>query len=116
VGSEKDKRKHTRLAIKIPAKLTFGNNCSVEGMTHNLSFGGAYIALRDSADAHSGDACQLCLVLQGGPDPIEIQLTCEVVHVIDTGLGIRFLLSVSDDQQFRRPGKITGRTQPQSRA
>jgi len=91
MGSEKDKRKHTRLAIKIPAKLTFGNDCAVEGMTHNLSFGGAYIALRDSADAHSGDACQLSLVLQGGPDPIEIQLTCEVVHVIGTGLGIRFL-------------------------
>jgi len=91
MGSERDKRKHTRLTIEVPAKVVLGNGCTLEGVTRNISFGGVYIAFADGIDTHTGDACQLSLVLQGGPDPIEIQLKCEVIHATANGLGIRFL-------------------------
>jgi len=102
VPSVTEDRKHTRLVIELPVKLSRENRGSVDGMTRNISFGGVYVVLGERVDTCSGDACQLRLVLQGEPEPIEIQLKCKVVHASGTGLGLKFLgIDASDYQDFQ---------------
>ena len=100
--SVSEDRKHTRLVIEVPARLNWGNHGSADGVTGNISFGGVYVVLQNRIDVRAGDTCQLHLVLQGEPEPIEIQLECNIVHISATGLGLKFLgIDAANYQDFR---------------
>lgn len=78
-----ERRKHKRLALQLKGKLKCGNDLSFEGVTKNISFGGAFIKLDGVPEVKKDD--YFSLVLLG-----RVEFTCRVIHSNPEGIGLVF--------------------------
>lgn len=98
----KAKRKNTRYHIELVATIILSDKSTFKGRTKNLSFGGAYLYCVDSISVPEGETCFLELSLEGSPHPTTIKLYCNIIHVDDTGLGLKFInIDIFDYEQFK---------------
>jgi len=87
-----EKRKHTRLQIKVDTKLTLPDGSAIKGETIDISFGGAFIGLPSVSDISSGDQCTLHLELS----TLTIEIKCIAVRFVENGVGVQ-LISIDID-------------------
>ena len=79
----KERRKHKRLALNFKAKLMHDGGLVLNGVTRNISFGGAFIELEGVPQVLKDDYFNL--VLLG-----KVEFTCCVVHSNPDGIGFKF--------------------------
>jgi len=79
----KERRKHKRLALNFKAKLMHDGGLVLNGVTRNISFGGAFIELEGVPQVLKDD--YFSLVLLG-----KVEFTCCVVHSNPDGIGFKF--------------------------
>jgi hypothetical protein len=79
----KERRNHKRLNINFKSKLKFHGDLALNGVTRNISFGGAFIELEAVPQVCKND--YFSLVLLG-----KIEFTCRVIHSNQDGIGFKF--------------------------
>ncbi len=85
-----EKRKHTRLQVKVSAELRCSDGSSFQGVTRNLSFSGAYINLTEEHQPQSGDTCDLFLFIGENPEYITIKFKCDILRAEKEGVGLKY--------------------------
>lgn len=78
-----ERRKTSRLSLKIKGKLIVGGDLVLKGHTRNISFGGAFMELDKVPIFRVGDFVSLELLSR-------IKFTCEIIHFNEEGVGLRF--------------------------
>lgn len=78
-----ERRKTSRLSLKIKGKLVIGGDLTLKGHTGNISFGGAFMELDKVPIFRVGDYVSLELLSR-------IKFTCEIIHFNECGVGLRF--------------------------
>lgn len=97
-----EKRKHTRLDIHLKAVVEFPAGITVNGVTGNISFGGAYVISPDLAGLGNSGPCLLKLFLDA-TDVAEIEVDCQVVRQDRQGLGLKFMaIGIADYIHFEK--------------
>ena len=79
----KERRNHKRLTLSFKSKLKCGRDLTLNGVTRNISFGGAFIELDGVPQVFKDD--YFSLVLLG-----KVMFTCRVVHSNPDGIGFKF--------------------------
>jgi len=77
-----DRRKYTRIAIKLSVKIEPEHGEMIEGTTRNISFGGAMVDMAAvPCPLQPGDKCRLFLILSS-ENNLQIELFSRVVHKV----------------------------------
>jgi len=89
---EKARRKHTRLALEVKAIITLTNDHCFEGLTKDMSFGGAFVNLDSSSEGQIpvGEECELELQLGAAGKPLKVIIESRVVRAGNGGIGLEF--------------------------
>ncbi|NDY43100.1 PilZ domain-containing protein [Dissulfurirhabdus thermomarina] len=97
-----ERRKNTRVPLKIEAELRLSDGTVHKGVTENMSFGGTFLKWPGLAGISEGDPCVFALVLQPEPHPWVIEIESRVIHVQEDGVGLQFLsVDYEGYQNFR---------------
>jgi len=98
----KDRRKHTRVSLKLGAELQLDDSVPVSGTIKNISFSGAFMYCLNPANIPVGRTGLLKIILQPDPHINIIIFRCEVVRIDESGAGIRFInIDINGYQQFK---------------
>lgn len=79
----KERRNHKRLTINFKSKLKYDGDLALNGVTRNISFGGAFIEIENVPQVFKDD--YFSLVLLG-----KVEFTCRVIHSSPDGIGFKF--------------------------
>ncbi len=78
-----ERRKNKRLPLNFKSKLVHSGDLVLNGITRNISFGGAFIELDAIPPVFKGD--YFSLILLG-----RVEFTCRVIHSNPNGIGFQF--------------------------
>jgi c-di-GMP-binding flagellar brake protein YcgR len=99
----KERRKHTRVPLCFHAELSFADGEIYDGLTENISFGGAYIVCEGLADTLRRDSCTVTIISPSDDEPLRIPIKCRIVRAEQRGVGIRFIsMDINDYHKFKK--------------
>ncbi|MCF8069261.1 MAG: PilZ domain-containing protein [Desulfobacterales bacterium] len=87
-----EKRKHTRLQIKVDTEIVLPDGLVLKSKIINISFGGAFVCLSSVPGVSPGDQFTLNLRL----NTVTIQIKCIAVRIVENGLAVQ-LISIDID-------------------
>ena len=87
----KEHRKHTRLPLELVAEIKLANGTIYKGVTKNISFGGVFFRISGFTGLKEGDRCIFAIILREEADRLSIDFSIEVVHIQNSGMGLRFI-------------------------
>jgi PilZ domain. len=90
-----ERREYIRIATDIASRLRLPNGDSYEGVTRELSFGGAYFDCHRPIQVPQEhlpltEECELTLRLPLDQESVVTQIRCQLVHVENQKAGLRF--------------------------
>ncbi len=98
----KDRRKHTRVSLKLDAELQLDDSVTVTGKLKNISFSGVFMYCVNPTNIQVGMTGLLKIFLKTDPHINIIYFRCQVVRTTESGAGIRFInTDVEGYQQFK---------------
>ena len=86
-----NKRRHTRLYLKIDAQLRLADGRSLRGVIDNISYSGADFHCSRPPYGSVGQSCHLVrLFPDREPDGLAIEFECQMIRVDNDGVGLKF--------------------------
>jgi c-di-GMP-binding flagellar brake protein YcgR len=107
-----DKRKHTRLPLKINIKVKTADGRVYDGYTKNISFSGTCIVLPPETDLKTDQEITVALLLQP-EEKLTINFNCQVIHTSKKTAGLKFLsIEGLDSYEHFKNLMVYNHTQP----
>lgn len=86
-----ERRKHTRLPLKMKAELIFEDGSTFQGQTSDISFGGAFLCCQPAMPSPSqGSNGVLKIIFQSGLSDDVIKIECFHVRSDNKGIAVQF--------------------------
>lgn len=86
-----NKRRHTRLYLKINALLRLANGSKIPGVIDNISFSGLDFHCTQPPFSATGQSCHLIrLFPDQKPDGFAIEFACRMIRMDNDGIGLKF--------------------------
>ena len=94
--SDSNRRNYERSLIRKFALLKLKNGDILEGETHDLSMGGAFIEYDsdidiDLAELTEGEECTISMILEEGDEELTTEIYGSISHITPEGVGCNFL-------------------------
>lgn len=86
-----ERRKHTRLPLKMKAELIFEDGSTFEGQTRDISFGGAFLCCQTAMPSPlKGSNGVLKIIFQNGTADNALEIECFHVRSGKKGIAVQF--------------------------
>lgn len=95
-----DRRNYERHLIRKFALLKLANGEIFEGLTRDMSMGGAFIECESNIDLTRGMECSIRLILKEGEEEMITEISGAICYSDSRGLGCTFLRINSTYYQF----------------
>lgn len=83
-----DKREFTRTTVQIMAEVTVPDRDTVSGPVKDISMSG--LLLYANEPLPGGTTCQVAVFLEGGEDPLRLEMEGEVMRAGSGGMAVEF--------------------------
>jgi hypothetical protein len=110
-GAMKEHRKHTRIPLQLTAEIRSSNGEIFKGGTKNISFGGTFLQIPNSAKLKQGEHCYFSIILQEEAERLSIDFNSEVIYIQRSGIGLRFI-SINGTDAYNHFKKLMAMNSP----
>ncbi len=100
---KENKRKHSRVPIKLETEITFPDESTFHGITKNLSFSGIFIHCDELANTDRRGNCVLKIGLATEKESEAIEISARLIRSSKNGAGFQLSsISMDDYEHFER--------------